>query len=144
VLVAGGGDPYVGKKLYMQTCGKCHVLHATGGNVGPDLTTFKRDDVPRLLVNILNPSAEIREGFETHVAVMDDGRIVQGLLVEDDPQVLVLRDSAGQTVSLERNAIEERRVLPRSLMPEGQLTPLSDAEVRDLFAYLRMTQPIVD
>ena len=144
VLAAGGGDPYVGKKLYMQTCGKCHVLHATGGNVGPDLTTFKRDDVPRLLVNILNPSAEIREGFETHVAVMDDGRIVQGLLVEDDPQVLVLRDSAGQTVSLERNAIEERRVLPRSLMPEGQLTPLSDAEVRDLFAYLRMTQPIVD
>jgi putative heme-binding domain-containing protein len=128
----------------MQTCGKCHVLHATGGNVGPDLTTFRRDDVPRLLVNILNPSAEIREGFETHVAVMDDGRIVQGLLVEDDPQVLVLRDSAGQTVSLERNAIEERRVLPRSLMPEGQLTPLSDAEVRDLFAYLRMTQPIVD
>jgi len=100
--------------------------------------------VPRLLVNILNPSAEIRSGFETHVAVMDDGRIVQGLLVEDDPQVLVLRDSAGQAVSLEREAIEERRVLPRSLMPEGQLTPLSDAEVRDLFAYLRMTQPIVD
>jgi hypothetical protein len=29
-------------------------------------------------------------------------------------------------------------------MPEGQLTPLSDAEVRDLFAYMRMTQPIVD
>ena len=144
VLAAGGGDPYAGKKLYMQTCGKCHVLHATGGNVGPDLTTFKRDDVPRLLVNILNPSAEIREGFETHVAVMDDGRVVQGLLVEDDPQVLVLRDSAGQTVSLERDAIGEQRRLTQSLMPEGQLKPLSDGEVRDLFAYLRMTQPVVD
>jgi len=144
VLAAGGGDPYVGKKLYAQTCGKCHLLHATGGNVGPDLTAFKRDDVPRLLVSILNPSAEIREGFETHVAVMDDGRVVQGLLVEDDPQVLVLRQSTGQTVALEREAIEERRVLPRSLMPEGQLAPLSDADVRDLFAYLRMTQPIVD
>jgi len=78
------------------------------------------------------------------VAVMDDGRVVQGLLVEDDPQVLVLRDSAGQTVSLERDAIEERRVLPRSLMPEGQLKPLSDEAVRDLFAYLRMTQPLVE
>jgi len=144
VLAAGGGDPYAGKKLYMQTCGKCHVLHAKGGEVGPDLTTFKRDDVPRLLHNILNPSAEIREGFETHVAVMDDGRVVQGLLVEDDPQVLVLRDSAGQTVSLERDAIEERRVFPKSLMPEGQLKPLSDEAVRDLFAYLRMTQPLVE
>ena len=144
VLAAGGGDPYRGKKLYMESCGKCHVLHAIGGNVGPDLTTFKRDDVARLLVNILNPSAEIREGFETHVAVMDDGRVVQGLLVEDDPQVLVLRDSAGQTVSLERDAIEERRVLPRSLMPEGQLKPLADESVRDLFAYLRMAQPLVE
>jgi len=144
VLASGGGDPYAGKRLYMQACGKCHVLHAVGGQVGPDLTTFKRDDVPRLLLNILNPSAEIREGFETHVAVTADGRVVQGLLVEDDPQVLVLRDGAGQTVALERDAIEERRVIPRSLMPEGQLAPLSDAQVRDLFAYLRTAQPVVD
>jgi putative heme-binding domain-containing protein len=75
---------------------------------------------------------------------MHDGRVVQGLLVEDDPQVVVLRDGAGQTVALEREAIEERRVLPRSLMPEGQLAPLSDVQVRDLFAYLRTAQPVVD
>jgi len=144
VLASGGGDPYAGKRLYAQACGKCHVLHGVGGQVGPDLTPFKRDDVPRLLLSILDPSAEIREGFETHVAVMHDGRVVQGLLVEDDPQVVVLRDGAGQTVALEREAIEERRVLPRSLMPEGQLAPLSDVQVRDLFAYLRTAQPVVD
>ncbi|MBI1344658.1 c-type cytochrome [bacterium] len=140
----GGGNPYPGKKLYMQSCGKCHVLHAQGGQIGPDLTTFKRDDVPRLLINILNPSAEIREGYETHVAILDDGRVVQGFLVEQDPQVIVLRTSEGQTVSIEREGIEEHVVMKKSLMPEGQLKALSDQDVRDLFAYLRSTQPLSD
>ncbi|OYW23870.1 MAG: hypothetical protein B7Z55_03100, partial [Planctomycetales bacterium 12-60-4] len=144
VLNSGGGDPYPGKKLYMQSCGKCHVLHAQGGQIGPDLTTFKRDDVPRLLLNILNPSAEIREGFETHVAIMDDGRVVQGFLIEQDPQVIVLRNAEGQTTSLEQDAIDEHAVLKKSLMPEGQMKNLSDQDVRDLFAYLRSTQPLSD
>lgn len=143
-LNSGGGDPYPGKKIYMQSCGKCHVLHAQGGQIGPDLTTFKRDDVPRLLLNILNPSAEIREGFETHVAMMDDGRVVQGFLIEQDPQVIVLRNSEGQTISLERSAIEEQVVMKKSLMPEGQMKTLTDQNVRDLFAYLRSTQPLND
>jgi putative heme-binding domain-containing protein len=137
-----GGDPYAGKQLYMQSCGKCHVLHNLGGQVGPNLTSFQRDDVVRLLTSIVNPSAEIREGYETHVAMLDDGRVVQGFLVEQDPQVVVLRTAEGTTVPLEVAAIEERAVSGKSLMPEGLLSGLSDDEVRNLFAYLRTTQPV--
>lgn len=139
-----GGDPYPGKKIYTQMCGKCHKLHDQGGQIGPDLTTFKRDDVPRLLLNILNPSAEIREGFETHIAMLDDGRVVQGFLVEQDPQVLVLRTAEGQTASIERSTIEEHVVMKKSLMPEGQLNSLTDTDIRNLFAYLRSGQPLND
>jgi putative heme-binding domain-containing protein len=139
-----GGNPYPGKKVYMQMCGKCHKLHDQGGQIGPDLTTFKRDDVPRMLLNILNPSAEIREGFETHIAILDDGRVVQGFLVEQDPQVLVLRTAEGQTASIERATIEEHVVMKKSLMPEGQLNNLSDEDIRNLFAYLRSSQPLND
>ncbi len=145
VLSSGeGGDPYPGKKIYMQLCGKCHRLHEQGGQIGPDLTTFKRDDVPRLLLNILNPSAEIREGFEMHIAVIDDGRVVQGFLVEQDPQVLVLRNTEGATIALERPSIEEHQVLKQSLMPEGLLKNLSETDLRNLFAYLRSGQPLND
>jgi putative heme-binding domain-containing protein len=126
----------------MQSCGKCHVLHNLGGQVGPNLTSFQRDDVVRLLTSIVNPSAEIREGYETHVAMLDDGRVVQGFLVEQDPQVVVLRTAEGTTVPLEVAAIEERAVSGKSLMPEGLLSGLSDDEVRNLFAYLRTTQPV--
>ena len=143
-ILSGPGDPYPGKKLYVQMCGKCHTLHATGGKIGPDLTTYKRDDVRRMLLNVINPSAEIREGFETLVAVLNDGRVVTGFLVEQDPQSVSLRSTDGQTVALSRADIDELIPQKKSLMPEGQLKDLTDEQVRNLFAYLRSTQPLND
>lgn len=142
--LAGAGDPYPGKKLYMQMCGKCHTLHALGGKIGPDLTTYKRDDLRQMLVHIVNPSAEIREGFETQIAVLKDGRVVTGFLVEQDPQTITLRSPDGQTVALERSDLEELEKSRKSLMPEGQLKLLSEEELRNLFAYLRSSQPLND
>jgi putative membrane-bound dehydrogenase-like protein len=144
ILATHAGDPYPGKKLYMQMCGKCHKLHDLGGQIGPDLTTFKRDDVRTILLNILNPSAEIREGFEMYAATTEDGRVVTGFLVEQDPQVVVLRTTVGETVSLERKDVDEFQRLKQSPMPEGQLKELTDDQVRDLFAYLRSAQPLND
>ncbi|HLQ46562.1 MAG TPA: dehydrogenase, partial [Planctomycetaceae bacterium] len=51
---AEGGVPFEGKKIFMQSCGKCHLLFGEGGRIGPDLTTFKRDDVMRVLLNVVN------------------------------------------------------------------------------------------
>lgn len=142
VLRAANGNPYQGKVLYHQTCGKCHVLFGQGGQVGPDLTTYKRDDLTGLLLNILRPSAEIREGFEQYIVRTADGRLLAGLIVDQDPQVLVLRGADGQSHTLRREEIEELRASRTSLMPEGQLKALSEQQVRDLFAYLRATQPL--
>jgi putative membrane-bound dehydrogenase-like protein len=142
--LVGPGDPYPGKKLYLQMCGKCHTLHAQGGKIGPDLTTYKRDDVRQMLIHIVNPSAEIREGFETQVAILNDGRVVTGFLVEQDPQAITLRSPDGQTIALERSEIDELVKSRKSLMPEGQLKELSDEQLRDLFAYLRSSQPLND
>lgn len=142
--LAGAGDPYMGKKLYVQMCGKCHTLHAQGGKIGPDLTTYKRDDIRQMLIHIVNPSAEIREGFETQVAVLNDGRVVTGFLVEQDPQSISLRSPDGQTVSLERSEIDELIKSRKSLMPEGQLKDLTEEQLRSLFAYLRSSQPLND
>ena len=143
-VLVGPGDPYPGKKLYMQMCGKCHTLHAIGGKIGPDLTTYKRDDIRQMLIHIVNPSAEIREGFETQVAVLKDGRVVTGFVVEKDPQTVTLRSPEGQTISLELADLEELKKSRKSLMPEGQLKDLSDEQIRNLFAYLRSSQPLND
>jgi putative heme-binding domain-containing protein len=144
VLRTGSGSPYPGKKLFKETCAKCHQLFGQGGQVGPDLTTFKRDDLSNVLLHVVNPSAEIREGYETLLATTKDGRVLTGLLVDKDNRVVVLRGADGQTVTLRQEQIEEMQPQRKSLMPEGLLDPLTDQQVRDLFAYLRSTQPLND
>jgi putative membrane-bound dehydrogenase-like protein len=144
VLHTGTGSPYKGKKLFKDTCAKCHRLFTDGGQIGPDLTTFKRDDIANMLLHIVNPSAEIREGYETFLVTTKDGRVITGLLVDRDNQVVVLRGADGQNITVRQNQIEEMVQQRKSLMPEGLLTGLTDQQVRDLFAYLRSTQPLND
>ncbi len=142
VIAVGTGNPYSGRKLYLNSCGKCHVLFGEGGRIGPDLTSYKRDDAHTILVNVVNPSAQIREGFESYVVITNDGRTLTGFIAEQDARVVVVRGSDGQTVVIPRTDIEEMSASPKSLMPEGVLKDFSEQQVRDLFAYLRSTQPL--
>jgi putative heme-binding domain-containing protein len=138
------GNPYAGHKLYDESCGKCHTLFGKGGKIGPDLTTYKRDDLRGMLLNVVNPSAEIREGFENYIARTADGRTITGLIADQDPNVVVIRGADGQNISIPREEIEDLRASRTSLMPDGQLKQMSDQQIRDLFAYLRSTQPLAD
>ncbi|MHC4874974.1 MAG: PVC-type heme-binding CxxCH protein [Planctomycetota bacterium] len=142
LLGAGSGNPKKGKPLYMQNCGKCHVLFGEGGRIGPDLTAFKRDNQERILANVVNPNLEIREGFENYVVITTDGRVVNGFLADQDSQVVVIRGVDGQNLVFRRDEIDEMRAIPRSVMPEGTLSKLTDQQIRDLFAYLRSSQPV--
>ncbi len=142
IVSTGKADPYVGKNMYTSRCANCHSLHAVGGNVGPDLTPFKRDDVPNLLLHIVNPNAEIREGYEASVVITESGRTLTGIVVEKDARVVVLKTADGQRVVLPKEDIETLAASGVSLMPEGLLQGLSDQEVRDLFGYIRSGQPL--
>ncbi len=136
------GSPYEGRKLFNETCAKCHKLYDRGGEIGPDLTAYQRDNLDRMLANIVNPSAEIREGFENFVLETTDGRAMTGFLADQDNQVVVLRTGEGQNVTVPRAEIAELRAAGQSLMPVGLLKGLTDEQARDLFAYLRGTQPL--
>ena len=138
------GSPYTGKKLFTEQCGGCHKLFTKGGEIGPDLTVYQRNDLPNLLLNIVNPNAEIREGYESFLVETKDGRSLTGFRADQDAQVVVLRTPDGQTVPLPRAEIASMEPAGASLMPEGLLANLSDQQVRDLFAYLRSTQPLND
>jgi putative heme-binding domain-containing protein len=144
VVQAGRGDPYAGQKLFQAACASCHQLFARGGKVGPDLTTYQRSDVDALLLQIVNPSAEIREGYENFLLETTDGRSLTGFLVRRDEKLVVLRGPDGQNVSVEPKEMTELRAAGMSLMPEGLLDGLTDQQIRDLFAYLRSTQPLAN
>jgi putative heme-binding domain-containing protein len=141
VLSGGGGNPLKGAPLFAQRCGVCHTLFGSGGRVGPDLTPFKRDDLDTVLVNIVAPSAEIREGFENYLVKVKDGRRLSGILVQQDKDTVTLRGADGADASISRAQIDLLKSAGKSLMPEGILNGLSDEELGHLFAYLRSSQP---
>ncbi len=141
-LSEGSGNPRNGKPLFMQNCGRCHLLFDEGGRIGPDLTPFARTNLERMLTSVVNPSLEIREGFENYVAITVDGRVLNGFLADKDSQVVILRGVDGQNIILKQADIEEMKVVPQSVMPEGALKTLTDQQLRDLFAYLRSSQPV--
>src|SRR5262249_24225422 len=131
------------QKVFMASCGACHKLFGQGGQIGPDLTTFKRDDIDNMLLNIVNPNAEIREGFENYLITTKDDRTISGFLVDKDEQAVVLRGLDGENTVLQRSKISEMKPAGLSLMPSGLLDSFPDQQVLDLFAYLRSTQPLV-
>jgi putative heme-binding domain-containing protein len=142
LLASGGGDPYKGEMTFMQRCSACHTLFHKGGQIGPNLTAYQRDDLGTLLASVVDPSAEIREGYANQLVTTKDGRTLSGFLTSQDTAVIVLRGLDGQDVSIPRSEVRDLKAAPASIMPEGLLTGLSDQELRDFFAYLRIPQPI--
>ncbi|MEY2786969.1 MAG: hypothetical protein RLZZ34_112, partial [Verrucomicrobiota bacterium] len=141
VLRKAPGNPYAGESLFQQRCAACHRLFFKGGSVGPDLTSYQRDHLGTLLTSILDPSAEIREGYAAVEVETRDGRTLAGFLTERDERVTTLRGLDGQDQMLPAAEVLSVRPTGRSLMPEGLLDGLSEGQLRDFFAFLRSSQP---
>jgi putative membrane-bound dehydrogenase-like protein len=142
ILKEGAGNPYAGEATFTARCANCHKLFFKGGNVGPDLTQYQRDNLPTMLLSIVNPSAEIREGFQYYLVATQDDRILSGFFVDRDNQVTVLRGLDGENITLKAANIKQIKPAGQSLMPAGLLDGLTHQQLRDFFAYLRITQPI--
>jgi putative heme-binding domain-containing protein len=95
-----------------------------------------------MLPSIIDPSAEVREGFQTYAVRTKKGKVFTGFLVDNDPAIVVLRGSDGQDVRVPRADVKEMKALAQSLMPAGLLDGLSDEQLRDFFAYVAIPQPI--
>jgi putative heme-binding domain-containing protein len=142
VLSKGIGNAYAGEKLFDQRCATCHQLFHKGGRIGPNLTAYQRDDLGTMLGSIVTPSAEIREGYENVSLSTKDGRVLGGFLADKDAKIVVLRGFDGQDTAVPQDQVAELKSAGRSLMPDGLLDGLSEQQLRDLFAYLRIPQPI--
>ncbi len=130
-----------GRVLYTKTCGQCHVLFGEGGKVGPDITGSNRADLDYLLLNILDPNAEIAADYRPWELETKDDRSILGLLVRQDAQVVMLQTPT-EIVTVTRAEIKSLRQSQLSMMPEGLIAALSPVEVRDLIAYLRSPKQV--
>ena len=128
-------DRSKGRLIFNQACAACHRLYGDGGQVGPDLTGAGRDNLDYLLENIADPSAVVTADFRMTVVSLKDGRVLNGLIAAKTDRTLTLR-TMNETLIVERTEVESTQESKLSLMPEGLLESLTDAQRRDLIAYL--------
>jgi putative heme-binding domain-containing protein len=136
-LSRGSGNLSNGHKLFVKNCAICHRLYGEGNQIGPDLTAADRKNLNVLLPNVIDPSAVIRPEFRCYNVVLDDGRILTGLLADANDSTVTVLDAKNQRTVVKRSDIEELKVSETSLMPENVLLPLGDQDLCDLFAYIR-------
>ena len=136
ILAKGKGDPEKGRALFQTSCGACHILHGEGGKIGPELTGYERDNLDFLLPAIVDPSLGIREEFTSFVLVTTDGQTLTGYITENQPQSVTLVDLAQNRIVVARERIQSLTASPVSLMPESLLAPMTDEQLRDLFAWV--------
>jgi putative heme-binding domain-containing protein len=128
-------DRSAGRLVWSKTCASCHTLFGDGGKIGPDLTGSQRANAEYVLHKVLDPNAVVPRDYQTTKVVTVTGRVLTGLVKQENDKVLTLQ-TATEEVRVLKSDIEQREQQHTSLMPEGQLATLSDAEVRDLLAYL--------
>lgn len=136
-------NPKRGRLVFKRTCYACHKLYGDGGIVGPDITGANRGNLTYILGNVITPSAEIQDAYKMTMILTDEGRIYSGIVAgEDNRQVQLRVASQAEPVSIPKSTIESREIAAVSMMPEGILATLKDAEVLDLVAYLQTKEQV--
>ncbi|WDI41034.1 family 16 glycoside hydrolase [Bremerella sp. P1] len=133
-------DFHNGRSLFHSAqCGACHRFDGLGGGVGPDLTSIRNKfTTSYVLESIIDPSRIISDQYNASKVLLDDGRIVTGIVVpEGDSLVRIFpSDPKSEGVVVPREEVVEERPSSISQMPKNLLDNLNETELRDLIAYL--------
>lgn len=134
-----GGDPKKGRDIFAfneaAQCLRCHKIQGYGGEVAPPLDNIgneiSRED---LLLSLVDPNARIAPGYGNIYYTLTDGSEVSGIVAEETPTTLVIKDAAGKSHTILKSAIAEQENLPSGML--SQELYLEKSEIRDLVAFL--------
>ncbi len=136
------GDPGAGAKLFRDLgCTGCHRVQGEGGRLGPDLTnigmTRSRE---HLREAILDPNADVRQGYWIVNAIGKDGKRISGFLMNEDTYTLQLLDFQEQLRSIPKETLTSYKVDKTSKMPSYK-GKVGGKDLDDLLAYLSSLRP---
>ena len=129
------------KQLFtVANCSACHKLNGVGQEIGPDLAKldpkFKAVDI---LAEILDPSKQINEKFQTYLFELVSGKIITGLILEENDDIVKVIENPlakADPILIKKSEIDAREKSPTSIMPKGLLEKLTRDEILDLIAYI--------
>lgn len=136
----GKPDAENGRRIFFNSkvaiCATCHRHSGRGNVVGPDLTLIaQQGDRAAILRSILEPHREVAPQFYPSLVKLKDGTEFTGILLRSSSSE-VFRDLTGKERSFPEAEVLSRTEIKMSLMPPGLVMSLTDAELRDLLAFL--------
>jgi putative heme-binding domain-containing protein len=135
-FLKGQPDAARGKIVFENNCAACHIIANKGAKIGPQLDGIGIRGIDRLLEDILDPSRNVDQAFRTTSLTLTDGKIVSGLFLRQDGDVLVLADDKGKEVRVPRETVDQRNTLQLSPMPANFGDQITEADMVSLLAYL--------
>lgn len=131
-------------------CGICHMIRGKGGVSGPDLSDVAGIRKYSSIVDALTKTQHhVATDGGTHDSAltplttyqpvritMADGKVLQGVLRNEDSFSLQVFGSDNKLYLLDRDKLKEVYYVPRSLMPTDYDKRLSQEEFQDLMAFL--------
>ena len=126
-----------GQLLYTKHCTNCHQLAGQGKTVGPQLDGAVKRTVNRLLEDIVTPNRNVDHAFRTTSLLMEDGRVITGLIIRESDKEIFLTDAAGKQIHVPNEQVAQRKASTRSLMPNNFSELLTADDFKNLLAYLK-------
>ncbi len=134
------GSAAAGKEVFAKAqCAACHRYDGNGTQIGPDLTSvaarFTRKET---LESILYPSHIISDQYAAMKILTRDGNVHTGMVSQDEKGNYSLVTAAGEQKRIEADLVEETLTSKNSLMPSGLLDHMTQPQIRDLLAYMKL------
>ncbi len=142
------GDPKRGAILFHRSAAACINCHSVDGlkpALGPSLK-FLQDSHAGAnrpdeywIESLIFPSKAVRQGFETTSILTEDGVTIQGIVVEETSDHILLRSPSdlANLTTVAKSSIEARSLSKQSMMPDGLMSALRDeAQFYDLASYI--------
>ena len=130
-----------GKMSFQKNCATCHRIGQVGQDVGPPLKSLHEKSPEQLLISILDPNREVDPRFQAYSVLIDDGRVITGVIREESANQIVLAESGGKFATIARNEIEQVKGNGYSLMPQGLQQQINPEAMIELIAWLRSVKP---
>jgi putative heme-binding domain-containing protein len=135
--IPGEAKAAAGKELFKAKCAVCHRFGGEGATLGPDLASVQNRTTDVLLIAILDPNRAVDWHYNAHSAVLNDGRTITGVILEENANSVTLGCTDGSKQTFLRRDLESLNWTASSLMPEGLEEGLTPQNMADLLAYLQ-------
>ena len=129
-----------GKMVFKKVCAQCHRLQDLGNDVGPPLKQLGDKSPEQLLDIVLDPNREVDPKYLSYTVLLEDSRVLSGIIREESGGQIVLAEAGGKTHTIPRDEIEQLKSSGLSLMPNGLEEQITAEDMSKLIAYLKRGQ----